>query len=413
MKKRYILIGVFIVFIFVIALVGSLIVLGNKKVHEEKDIFTIQDNYEKYFTSYGYTIDNPNIIINPYGNSPLTAIVMFDTSDYSKVDVTIKGKNDNDINYTFDNDKHHLIPIYGLYANYENTIMLKSEGKEKIINIETGILPDDFKYVDSSYGNFKFLNGNYPYAVDNNGDVRWYLNKHYYGNISVLDNSKIIVGSDKYTEKGNTISFYQMNLLGKIYNEYLIPKDYYGINYVDNDRVYILSNNLYLIDLQTGKIISDIFKNKDFNFVNVINDEIIVGDGDKCYIYKEKKLREHECIRNNNNYSLYNKTTNYVINGPRKYGTLNQTIISGEKVSLFKYDNKDFDGINFSVDSDRITITNTTGKKVYIILDKLFDRKVYEVEEIKYINKKGLKGKYTIYIKKGKKIYKTNYYIEV
>ena len=218
MKKRYILIGLFLLFIFIIALVGTLIVSGNKKVHEQKNIFEIQSNYETYFTSYGYTIDNPNIIVNPYGNSPLTAIVMFDTSNYSKVDITIKGKNDTDIKYTFDNNKHHLIPIYGLYANYNNTIVLNSEDKEKVINIKTDELPDDFKYIESSYADYKFLNGNYPYAIDNYGDVRWYLNKHYYGNISVLDNSKIVVGSDKYTEDGKTISFYQMNLLGKIYS---------------------------------------------------------------------------------------------------------------------------------------------------------------------------------------------------
>lgn len=413
MKKRYILIGLFLLFIFIIALVGTLIVSGNKKVHEQKNILEIQSNYETYFTSYGYTIDNPNIIVNPYGNSPLTAIVMFDTSNYSKVDITIKGKNNNDIKYTFDNNKHHLIPIYGLYANYNNTIVLNSEDKEKVINIKTDELPDDFKYIESSYADYKFLNGNYPYAIDNYGDVRWYLNKHYYGNISVLDNSRIIVGSDKYTEDGKTISFYQMNLLGKIYSEYLMSKDYYGVNYVDNNNVYVLSDKLYSIDLQTGKEKSSFFKNDNFDYINIVNDEIVVGNNEKCFIYKEKKLKDYQCNKNNNVYSLYNNTTNYVINGAKKYGVLDKTIPSDKRISLFKYSDKNFDNIIFSVDTDRIIIKNDSGKKIYVILDKLFAKKVYEVDNIKYINKKGLKGKYTVYIKKDKKIYKTNYYIEV
>lgn len=413
MKKSYILIGVFVVLIFIIALVGSLVVSGKKMVHIEKDIFDIQSNYEAYFTGYGYTIENPNIIINPYKNSPLTAIVMFETSNYSKVDVIIKGKHDNDIKYTFDNNKHHLIPIYGLYANYNNTVILSAEGKEKVINIETGILPTDFEYVDSSPANYKFLNGKYPYAIDSYGDVRWYLNGHYYGNITALDNSKIIIGSDKYTEEGNTISFYQMNLLGKIYSEYLVNNDYYGVNYVDNDNAYILSDKLYLIDLQTGKTISKYFKNKNYDFINVVNDQLVVGNGDKCFIYEEEKLSEYECSKSNGVYSLYNNTTNYVINGAKRYGNLKKTATSNEKISLFKYTTKNFDNIKFDIDEDRITIKNNTGKDIVVIFEKLFNKKIYNVEDIKYINREGLKGRYTIYIKVGKKIYKTDYYIEV
>lgn len=413
MKKSYILIGLFIVFVFIIAIVGSLIVSGNEKVYADKDIFDIQSNYEAYFNGYGYTIDNPNIIVNPYGNSPLTAIVMFETSNYSKVNITIKGKNNNDINYTFKNDKYHLIPIYGLYANYDNTVILSSEDKEKIINIKTDNLPSDFKYVDSEYDNYIFLNGNYPYAIDSYGDVRWYLNKHYYGNISVLDNSKIIVGSDRYTEEGNTISFYQMNLLGKIYNEYLISNDYYGINYVIDNNAYILSDKLYLIDLQAGNIISKYFKNDNYDFINIIDNKIVVGNNDNCLIYEEKKLKEYNCNKKYNVYSFYNNTINYTINGSKRYGFLERTSVSNKNISLLKYTNKDFKDINFKIDTDRITIKNDTGKKIYVILDKLFDKRIYEVDDIKYINKKGLRGKYTIYIKKGKKTYKTNYYIEV
>ena len=36
---------------------------------------------EEYFKSYGYTIDNPNIILNPYKISPLTALIIFETKE--------------------------------------------------------------------------------------------------------------------------------------------------------------------------------------------------------------------------------------------------------------------------------------------------------------------------------------------
>ena len=242
MKKSYILVGIFIIFIVFISIVGSIVVTGNKKIKEEKDILDIQTNKEVYFSGYGYSIDNPNIIVNPYGNSPLTAIVMFETNDYSNVSISVKSKDGNsDINYEFPKDKHHLIPIYGLYADYNNTVVISSEGVDKVINIKTDKLPDDFVYVDSmESGNFRFYNGNYPYAIDSNDEVRWYLNGNYYGDILVLDNSNIVIGSDKYTEDGNTISFYEMNFLGKIYHEYLLPNGYYGVNALYNDNILIL-----------------------------------------------------------------------------------------------------------------------------------------------------------------------------
>ena len=92
MKKMYVFALIFLVFIVSISIIGSSIVSGDNPVSIYKDIFTIQSNKEVYFEGYGYSIDNPNLVVNPYGNSPLTAIVMFDTDGYSEVSITIKGK---------------------------------------------------------------------------------------------------------------------------------------------------------------------------------------------------------------------------------------------------------------------------------------------------------------------------------
>ena len=253
MKKMYVFALIFLVFIVSISIIGSSIVSGDNPVSTYKDIFTIQSNKEVYFEGYGYSIDNPNLVVNPYGNSPLTALVMFETDNYSEVSIKILSKDGNsDINYTFSKNKYHLIPIYGLYANYDNTVILASEGKSKTINIKTSSLPEDFTYVDNmTYDNFIFYNSNYPYAIDSNGEVRWYLNSNYYGNISMTNESSIVIGSDRYNENGNVISLYQMNLLGKVYNEYIV-NNYYGVNTVYGGIVSVLSNDVISIDLQTG-----------------------------------------------------------------------------------------------------------------------------------------------------------------
>ena len=90
-----------------------------------------------------------------------------------------------DIDYTFGKEKYHIIPIYGLYADYDNVIVIRSEGRTNTINIKTDSLPDDFGEILYNE-NYSFYNGNYPYAVDINNDVRWYLNNNYYGNITTL-----------------------------------------------------------------------------------------------------------------------------------------------------------------------------------------------------------------------------------
>ena len=392
MKRSYIFIGGFLIFILIITIVGSNIVTGNTSIKKEKDILSVQSNKEVYFNGYGYSLDNPNVIINPYGNSPLTGIAMFETSDYSEVSISVNG----DINYTFGKNKHHIIPIYGLYADYDNTIVLRSENKEKVINIKTDKLPDDFG--DVLYdGNYSFYNGNYPYASDSNGNVRWYLNKKYYGDITVYKDN-IIIGNDSYTEDNHSTGIYRMNFLGKVYGEYLLNNVYYGNSIYDDGNIYALSKNIVMIDSQTGTI-SNLGKNDNYSYINVINGNVIVGKEDKFYSVKDKKFSEVESSEKSNIYSFYDGISEYKIVKGVRYGKLTTTNKYDKDISIIKYDKYDGKDINIKMDVNRISIYNNTGKEVYLILDKLFDKRIYEIKDIKYINLNGLNGKYTIYYK--------------
>lgn len=415
MKKSYIFIGIFLIFIIVITVIGSIIVTGNVKVTEDKDILTIQSNKEVYFKPYGYSIDNPNIIVNPYGNSPLTAIAMFETSNYSEVSIKILSKDGNsDIFYTFAKDKYHLIPIYGLYADYDNTIILSSEGKEKVINIKTDSLPEDFTYVDNgTSGNFMFYNSNYPYAIDNNSEVRWYLNSNYYGNISLMDNSTIIIGSNRYNEDGRTISFYEMNLLGKIYNECIMNNDYYGYNTIIEGNAVVLSNKVMLIDLQTGEVKREYFNNDGYDYVDNVDGDIVVRKDNIYYKFTDNELKETSYDNVNKEYSFYNNTVNYSIIPSSRYGNLLETKKSDKRISLINYDKNNDLNILLEKEIDRILVTNNNEDNIYIILDKFLDKRVYEVSDTLYINDTGLSGKYTVYVKIKDRLYKTDYYIEV
>ena len=411
MKKSYIFIGGFLIFILIITVVGCNLVTGNVSIKRDRDILSIQSNKEVYFNSYGYSIDNPNVIVNPYGNSPLTGIVMFETNDYSDVSVCIKNKNNEcDISYSFGKYKYHIIPIYGLYADYNNSIVLKAEGKEKVINIKTDALPDDFGDVLFD-GSFSFYNGNYPYASDSEGNVRWYFNRKYFGNVTFNDNY-VIVGNDSYTENG-TIGIYRMNLLGKIYNEYLLSDDYYGYSCYYDGNIYALSKDVLVIDGQTGDIISK-YENDNYDSIANLDGNILLGRNNEWFSFDEdNNVISVSYSPSGKVYSFYDNSDEYRVFLGVRYGFLKETEMYNRDISILKYDKYTGNDIDVKMDSNRISVSNGTGNKIYLILDKLFDKRIYEISDVGYINLNGLNGKYTIYYKINDKVYKTDYFVEV
>ena len=212
--------------------------------------------------------------------------------------------------------------------------------------------------------------------------MRWYLNEHFFGNVTLLDNGNVIVGSNEYNDEDSTLSFYRMNLLGKIYSEYLLDNGYYGVNTNFEGNIIVKSDKYLVMDLQTGNIIDEL-------------DEIDGGD------------------TVNNIFDLYNGAINYTIYEPNRYGRLNETDMVTKDISLLKYSKYKENDIDIKIDMNRITVNNNGDDEVFIILDKILDKRIYEVVDTKYINLEGLKGKYTIYYKINKKVFKTDYYVEV
>lgn len=51
----------------------------------------IDEKLRSEYESGGYTLDDPFVVVNPYGISPLTALVMFDTDEEVQVAVKVMG----------------------------------------------------------------------------------------------------------------------------------------------------------------------------------------------------------------------------------------------------------------------------------------------------------------------------------
>ena len=251
-------------------------------IETETDILTYQRELENTnLSNTNYTLDNPNVILNLYGNSPLTALVVFQTKDLTSVTVTVKGKDGAaDITHTFVPNKIHILPIYGLYPDYDNKVIIKASGTSKELTIKTNPLPDDFTKAtftsnDLSDGQFYFTtpeDKGYTAAYDENGDVRWYLTGDYKWDIQRLNNGHIILGSNKLVRQPYySIGLVEMDLLGKVYYEYNIPGGYHH-NMIEfsNGNLLVASNNgrdsredyIVEIDRASGNIVKTIDLNK-------------------------------------------------------------------------------------------------------------------------------------------------------
>ncbi len=73
-----------------------------------------------------YTFENPLIAVDPYGCSPLTALVIFQTEEEVNISIRVPGEDVlSEVAFEFDGfSNNHIIPVYGLYANSTNDVEL-------------------------------------------------------------------------------------------------------------------------------------------------------------------------------------------------------------------------------------------------------------------------------------------------
>lgn len=288
MKKKKILIIVSII-IFIILFV--LIILNSKSTNKKllkdtKSLVTLQSEYEKDFKTNGYKIENPNIIIDPYKSSPLTALILFETKNDVTPKVTVVGKDNNTtITHTFQNTTKHYLSIYGLYPDYENKVIIeyKEKGKQikKEVTIKTDKLPDDFPLPTSVNSKKEELgtefyfytpsSKGYSCAYDINGDVRWYLTHYAIWDNTRLKNGNMLVSTERLINTPYYMTgLYEIDMFGKIYKEYSLPGGYHHDYYeMPNGNLLVATDDFdnkygtvedYIVELdrKNGKIVNKI-----------------------------------------------------------------------------------------------------------------------------------------------------------
>lgn len=458
MKQLYFFLT-FIVLIIIITIIGMILISPKNEVKEVKDTITLQNEIESSFSCYGYTLEKPKIILNPYGNSPLTALIMFETDKREKFTITIKGKNNDDITYDETSEtKEHYIPIYGLYSNYENNVILSTDTADKKVKIKTELVEKtdiSTEGVETDNGINLVSTNNEIVGIDKYGEIRYYLKGGYSKDIIIDKNNHLFLSTNRINNDNSNTGIINIDLLGKIYYEYNLEDGYKGLIYnIDETKMLILSENIILIDIQTGKVLKeyDLYKTTD-NYVNLLFDENtnqVILNGENVTLYYDYEKCNLDKIIGNKEY-VSDELSTYFVDTPNidveeniKIKSNNQiydiesiyldkdvyfNITKGIYLSKYKEtetSNKNInilfskeykDKINVYKEYDRLVIEYDFNEddEVYFVLDKFLGKKVYEIDtskNIKYINSYGLSGKYTMYLKINDRLLKLNEFVK-
>lgn len=314
---------------------------NKESVEQVLSMVETQKEKEKEFKEEGYTIDEPNVILNPYGNSPLTALILFETEGKVAPKVTITGKDElSTFTHTFKEGTKHYLPIYGLYADYQNEVIIEYKENDRVVKkslkIKTDKLPDNMVLPTDVKANKKLLANDlyfytpssigYTSAYDVNGDVRWYFTNYALWRIKRLENGHLLVSTERLVNNPYYMTgLYEMDLLGKIYTEFSLKGGYHHDYYeMENGNLLVASDDFYNkdgtvedyiveLDRETGKIV------KTFDLKDILN----MQDG------KSENWSDYDWFHNNSVW--YDKKTNSItLSGRHQDAVINISYDTGK-----------------------------------------------------------------------------------
>ncbi|MEL1136336.1 aryl-sulfate sulfotransferase [Desulfitobacterium sp. THU1] len=289
----------------------------------EKHLVTLQaESEEKYlaeFRSGKYTVESPLVIKNPYLINPLAAVICFNTEEETTAQITVKGKAvQGDLTHIFAAAKEHILPIYGLYDDYENTVVVGlGNGKTAEVKIEVEELNVNkaqyCKTTPEYFGkDFMLISTTTPLiesartvGFDYAGDLRWVITNLQSWDIKKLENGRLLYTSYRTIQKPYyTVGVMEMDFCGKIYKEYRLPGGYHhDAVELENGNILAASDNdfndsvedfVVEIDRATGKVV------KSWDLQNILER----GQG------KAGDWNHHDWFHNNSVW--YDKPTNSI-----------------------------------------------------------------------------------------------------
>ena len=279
-------------------------------IYNQKDI---NEKLDKISNDKNYSFDNAYIQLNPYKISPLSGIIIFQTKEDKEVKVYINDK----LFTTMEKSTKHIIPIYGLYEDYDNIVKIVIDNNSKEYHFKTE--KSNIKYPvevtkksDKLSEDLYFTAGSMISGLtawDSEGKLRFYLTEMVKMDVEWLSNGHFIVGTDQgndldgYAATDRYLAFVEMDYMGKIYNYYKVTNGFdfesqilSNGNYLiggGNSAIYFTNQIVYEYNPKENKVVSsidvtDIIRNIDPNFDKAKSGQAMGKNG----FYYDDKTKE-------------------------------------------------------------------------------------------------------------------------
>lgn len=260
------------------------------KYEYQEHLIDIQARKEKEmleeFHDGHYTMENPLVKYNLYELNALSAVVCFETEEETAINVRVLGKTKQaDFYQSFPKAKEHVLPIVGLYSDYENKVEIypwQKESEKVTITIKTPKTDgaDLVEYVDTSAGYMQDqimfccpATAKLAIGVDYAGDVRLDFTRPMIWDVKVLPNGNFSMGSDRIMKMPYFLSgIYEFTAVGKIYKEYRVPYGYH------HDQCYLPNGDIVALNCDAAN--------------GTVEDGAVVIDKDSGEIKKEYHFKD-------------------------------------------------------------------------------------------------------------------------
>lgn len=199
---------------------------------------------ERQLRSDKYTFNNMLVVKNPFGEAPLTAIVLFTTIMDYRVRATVVGDlEETSFVFEYPAEKRHRIPILGLYPGRSTEVIIEllDENGEACDSRQFPLtakgLPEDLQQVITAgkinkkpgFRNILIAGGIdiRPCVFDKEGKIRYYLTRKPKGyGIFPLSKGRFLfmereISAPSYTNP-HSVQMYDMDYLGRVGRTYLV-----------------------------------------------------------------------------------------------------------------------------------------------------------------------------------------------
>jgi len=257
---------------------------------------SVEADIQAAYQAGKYTFDQPLVIQDPYQTSPLTALVIFDTPENSQISIHVPGKTpEASVDFTFPGfQKHHEIPVYGLYADTLNHVTLgkvdqKGVLAQSTLDLQTEPLPVDIlnfkidKVDPNKYSpGFNFTFSDHKLIFDMDGAVRWYSTEATFRVFTKLSDGRYLFTYGLNLDTWKLAM--EADLLGKVFSSYIITDGiHHDIFELPNGNLLVTSSDLksgnlddYIVEV--GRKSGHIVRSFDLKQILDVNRPPMIGE---------------------------------------------------------------------------------------------------------------------------------------